>query len=131
MNVLYYLPHEVAILEWKTNMHHVTLANGRRLIDIDAENVIPALQDLQQRLADLAETDNDDGCLHKLKLTSSCSSLPGADRHAWSTVFQLSATTGARASAAYQVCGRQLNYFRRFRAPKMRDRVGYMCGCLF
>ena len=31
---------------------------------------------------------------------------------------------------SYQVCRRQLNYLRRFRAPKMRDRVGYMCGCL-
>ena len=69
MNVFYYLPNEGVILEWKTNMHHVTLANGRRLIDIDSENVIPALQDLQQRLADLAETDNDNGCLHILKLT--------------------------------------------------------------
>ena len=100
MNVFHYLPNEVVILEWKTNMHHITLGDGCRLIDIYAENVIPALHDLQQRLADLAETDNDNGCLHKLKLTSSCSSLPGADRHAWSTVFQLSATTGARASAA-------------------------------
>ena len=59
MNVFYHLPNKGVILEWKTNMHHVTLANGRRPIDIDAENVIPALQDLQQRLADLAQPHND------------------------------------------------------------------------
>ena len=30
-----------------------------------------------------------------------------------------------------QVRSRQLNYFRGFRAPKMRDRVSYMRDCLF
>ncbi len=69
MNVFYYLPNEVAVLEWKTNMHHVTLRNECRLIDIYAKCLISALHNLQQRLADLAETDNDNGCLHNLKLT--------------------------------------------------------------
>jgi hypothetical protein len=54
MNVFYYVPDEVTILEWKTDMHHVTLGDGCRLIDIYAKCVIPALRDLQQRFADLA-----------------------------------------------------------------------------
>ena len=67
MNVFYYLPNEGVILEWKTNMHHVTLANGRRPIDIHAENVIPALQDLQQRLADFTQAHDDNRLVHSLE----------------------------------------------------------------
>jgi hypothetical protein len=101
MNVFYYLPNEVAAVEWKTNMHHVTLRNGCRLIDIYAKCLIPALHNLQQRLAHLAETDNDNGCLHNLKLTflvlQACQDLIDLSGK---TVFQLSATTGAQSSTA-------------------------------
>src|SRR5207248_6113975 len=69
MNVFQYLSNEGVIVERKTNMHYVTLGNGCRLINIYAKCLIPALHNLQQRLANLAETDNDDGCLHNLKLT--------------------------------------------------------------
>jgi len=53
MNVIYYLSHEVAILEWKANMHHVTLGDGCGLIDIYVKRSIPALHNLEQRLANL------------------------------------------------------------------------------
>ena len=54
MNVFYYVPNEVTILEWKTDVHQVTLGDRCGLIDIYAKRVIPALRDLQQRFADLA-----------------------------------------------------------------------------
>ena len=66
-NVLYYLPHEVAILEWKTNMHHVTLGDGCRLIDIYAKRPIPALHNLQQRLADFTQAHDDNRLVHSLE----------------------------------------------------------------
>ena len=46
MNVFYYLPNELVILKWKTNMHHVTLGDGCKLVDIYAERLIPVLHDL-------------------------------------------------------------------------------------
>ena len=64
MNVFYYLSNEVVILEWKTNMHHIALGDGCRLIDIYAERLIPALHNLQQRLADLAQPNNDNRLIH-------------------------------------------------------------------
>jgi hypothetical protein len=67
MNVLHYLPREVAILEWKTNMHHVTLGDGCRLIDIYAKRSIPALNNLQQRLADFTQAHDDNRLVHSLK----------------------------------------------------------------
>jgi hypothetical protein len=66
MNVLYYLPHEFTILEWKTDMHHVTLGDGCRLIDIYAKRVIPALHNLQQRLADFTQAHDDNRLIHSL-----------------------------------------------------------------
>ena len=51
-------------LEWKTNMHHVTLGDGCRLIDIYAECLIPALHNLQQRLANFAQPHDDNRLIH-------------------------------------------------------------------
>jgi hypothetical protein len=52
MGIFCYLTHKLVILKWKTNMHHVTLGDGCGLIDIYAKRSIPALHNLQQRLAD-------------------------------------------------------------------------------
>src|SRR6266496_2523350 len=64
MNVFYYLSNELVTLEWKTNMHHVTLGEGCRLVDIYAKRSIPALHNLQQRLADFAQANNDNSWMH-------------------------------------------------------------------
>jgi hypothetical protein len=64
MNVFYYLSNKLVTLEWKTNMRHLTPGDGCRLIDIYAKRSIPALHDVQQRLADLAQPNNDNSLIH-------------------------------------------------------------------
>ena len=71
IDVLQHLSNEVAILEWKTNMHHIGLGDGGRLIDIYAEHLIPALHNLQQRLADFAQPNDDDRLIHNFDTYSS------------------------------------------------------------
>jgi len=71
IDVLQHLSNEVAILEWKTNMHHIGLGDGCRLIDIYAEHLIPALHNLQQRLADFAQPNDDDRLIHSFDTYSS------------------------------------------------------------
>ena len=64
IDVLQHLCNEVAILEWKTNMHYVTFRDRCRLINIYAECAIPALHNLQQRLANFAQAHDDNGLIH-------------------------------------------------------------------
>src|SRR5262245_45920137 len=64
IDILQHLSYEVAILKWKTNMHHVTLGDRCRLINIYTECAIPALHDLQQRLANFAQPYDDNGLTH-------------------------------------------------------------------
>src|SRR5215831_14147041 len=64
IDVFQHLSNEVATLEWKTNMHHVTLRDRCRLIDIYAEHLIPDLHNLQQRLANFAQPYDDNGLIH-------------------------------------------------------------------
>ena len=64
MNVFYYLSNELAALEWETNMHNIALGNGCGLIDVDLKRSISALHNLQQRLTDLTEANDDDSLVH-------------------------------------------------------------------
>ena len=64
IDVFQYLSNEVASLEWKTNMHHIRLGDGCRLIDIYAECLIRTLHNLQQRLADFAQPHYDNRLIH-------------------------------------------------------------------
>src|SRR5580704_7276222 len=77
MNVFCYLPDELSALKWETNMHNIALGDRRRLIDIYAKGLIPALHDLEQRFANLSET-NDNYCLIHCRKLNCSGSLGGS-----------------------------------------------------
>ena len=64
MNVFYYLSNELAAFAWETNMHNIAPGDGCGLIDIYTKGLIPGLHDLQQRLADLAQANNDNSWMY-------------------------------------------------------------------
>ena len=64
IDVLQHLSNEVAILKWKTNMHHVTFRDRCWLINIYTECAIPALHNLQQRPANFAQAHDDNRLIH-------------------------------------------------------------------
>jgi hypothetical protein len=64
VNVFYHLSNELVGLEWEADMHNVTLGDGCGLVDIYPKGLIPALHDLEQRLADLAEPNDYDSLIH-------------------------------------------------------------------
>src|SRR6266566_8180810 len=64
MNVFYYLSNELAALKWEAYMHNIALGNGCGLIDIYPKRSISALHNLQQRLTDLTEANDNDSLVH-------------------------------------------------------------------
>jgi hypothetical protein len=67
VNVLYHLSNERVALEREADMHDIASRDRRGQIDVNTERLVPALQDLQQRFADLPEADDDDNLLHSLE----------------------------------------------------------------
>jgi hypothetical protein len=57
-NIFHYLRDKSSIAKRKTNVHHVASVKRRGQIDIYAENVMPGLHDLKQRLPYFAKTDD-------------------------------------------------------------------------
>ena len=64
IDVIQYVPNEIGVLKWKTNVHHVTVGQEYRLIDIHAERLIRAIHNFHQRLANFAQTHDDNRFVH-------------------------------------------------------------------
>src|SRR5438132_11119035 len=64
LNVFYYLSNELVPLEWEADMHNVASGHRCGQIDIYAEGLMLALNNLHQCFADLSETDDNHNLLH-------------------------------------------------------------------
>jgi hypothetical protein len=64
VNVFYHLSNELVALEWEADMHNIASGHRRRQIDIYAEGLMLALNNLHQCFADLSETDDDYSLFH-------------------------------------------------------------------
>src|SRR5918996_6334434 len=64
MNIFYYLFNELAVPKREANMHNVTLGYRCGLVYIYAKGQIPALHNLQQRLPDFADANDDHSLVH-------------------------------------------------------------------
>ena len=64
MNVFYHLSNELVALEWEADMHNIASGHRCGQIDIYAEGLMLALNNLHQCFADLSETDDNHNLLH-------------------------------------------------------------------
>lgn len=68
VNVFQHLLNELVALKREADMHDIASRDRRRQIDVNTECLIPALQDRQQRFADLSKTEDDDSLLHRFRI---------------------------------------------------------------
>jgi hypothetical protein len=69
VNVFYHLSNELVALKWEANMHNVASGHLCGQIDVYAEGLMLALNDLHQCLPDFSKADNNYNLLHVCPLT--------------------------------------------------------------